>query len=77
MERKYFDYDQNHPERMEDEMFLGNFDAKGFDSVGWQPKRKGTKAYMANNITVFPYQKEHGIFPAFVKKWEVEKAGSI
>lgn len=78
--KKDFNRD-SHPERQEDEVFIGNFFKEpedslhligrrrsGFNSVGWKTKRKGNKGYDRNG-NYLP-----GSYPVFVKQSEIEEA---
>ena len=52
-------------ERQKGEFFLGNFTAEGYREVGWETKRRGD------------FHKEHGVYPVFVQKKELQNAGII
>lgn len=58
---------KNHPELREGEVFLTN--ALSLSGIGWKTKRSG---YVAYDIYGKPI---HGMFPVFVQRKELEKAG--
>ncbi len=64
-----------HPERMEDEIYLGNFSEKYFPNLGWETKRFGEVAYSAKRE---PLKKNpRKLRPVFVKKSEVIETGFV
>lgn len=62
----------DHPERRDDEIYLGNFDYEGYLKIGWESKRMGTKSYLTNGKPL-PCQEMHGMFPVFVKNKKILK----
>ena len=75
--REVSDFRKDHPERMDDEVYFGNFDEEdcgdgtgrtGWECVGWKTKRKGQVAY---NVRGVPYLGAAPIFPVFVKQSEI------
>ena len=62
-------------ERQKGEFFLGNFTEKGYRGVGGE-KRKG-KVPLTADGGPYPFYKEHGVFPVFVQKKELQNAGVI
>ncbi len=76
---------QNHPEKLHDEVFLGNSSdipfgvgdrsISSFDSIGWKTKRKGNVAIGKNGEPLD--NRWPNVFPVFVKRTEVEKAGQL
>ena len=63
-----------HPERLPDELFLGNFSnyGKGLGAeIGWISKRKGQRAYDMNGRNVT----NQNLTPFFVKRKELEDNG--
>jgi hypothetical protein len=60
----------NHPEMMEGEMLLGNFDSEDqrhYLLIGWESKRKGINAYTVHGVPI------SGMVPVFVSKDEYEE----
>ncbi|TAK96425.1 hypothetical protein EPO05_01820 [Patescibacteria group bacterium] len=67
--RKFKSFNDNHPEKLEDETFFGNQTEEEFGSLLWKTKRMGNTAYDDNGIIPEgPLRK----FPVFVKKSEYE-----
>lgn len=74
------DFNKNHPERLEDEVFITNADddpgfeqrRSSYDAVGWQTKRKGIVSYDINGKPLG--QRWSGSFPVFAKIAEIEKS---
>lgn len=74
------DFNKNHPERLDDEVFITNTDdysgfegrRSSYDAVGWETKRKGIVAYDINGKPLG--QRWSGSFPVFAKKAEIEKS---
>ncbi|MEY4440808.1 MAG: hypothetical protein RLY49_434 [Candidatus Parcubacteria bacterium] len=68
------DFNRNHPERHEDEVFIGNFfDEDGesaFEQIGWQTKRRGLNTYTKDRKLIFI----DGTYPVFVKKSEIQNS---
>ena len=61
---------QNHPERKQDEVFLGNVTNEHFTvNVDWQTKRLGVQCFNFKDEPI----KTDWVFPLFVKISEVEK----
>jgi len=60
--------DQNHPERLRDEVFLINIrgDSNQLRQISWRTKRRGIIAYDTNDMRI----ENH--FPVFIKKQEIE-----
>lgn len=69
-------FDRDHPERMADEVFLGNFTPDQWEDVGWRTKRKGINSYTIGG-SPFPFQERYGVFPGFVKRQELVANGVI
>lgn len=75
---------QDHPECSIDEAFWGNHFMGGrLDQSGgveayhrliWQTKRLGCKAFFANGEP-YTFQKQHNIYPVFIKIIELESSG--
>lgn len=74
------DFNKNHPERLDDEVFITNSDDEfdfeenrsSYDAVGWKTKRRGEVAY---DIYGKPLgQRWRGSFPVFAKIAEIEKS---
>lgn len=60
-------FNNNHPERREDEVFFTNTDEIGFRGLGWETKRAGTQAYTRIGTP------SNGFFPVFVKQSEISE----
>lgn len=65
-----------HPEKREDEFYLGNFTREEFSSVGYKTKRAGFVGYDSSGNPIPPPEsildmEDYG-FPGFVKKDEVK-----
>ncbi len=65
-------FDSNHPERLPDEVFIGNADDSkhpddsSFQFIGWKTKRKGEIAYNTEGKPIL------GKFPVFAKIEEIK-----
>jgi hypothetical protein len=79
MEKK--DFNKNHPERLDDEVFITNADDEfdfseenksSYDHVGWKTKRRGNIAFDINGKPLG--QRWSGSFPVFAKIAEIEKS---
>ena len=77
------DFNKNHPEREDDEVFITNADDEldlldfedkksGYGHVGWKTKRKGTVAYDTKGLPLG--NRWPGAFPVFVKQAEIKEA---
>lgn len=66
----------DHPECLEDEVFLGNFTPEQARNISWTTKRYGIRAYCVDGSD-FPYQHHHGVLPYFVKRSELAAAGVL
>lgn len=62
-----------HPEQQAGEIYLGNFTPGDLLRVGWKTTRTGEKAYCRDG-TPYPFQKQHGVRPAFIRRDEIEQA---
>jgi hypothetical protein len=60
---------KNHNERQDDELFLTNTTYDDYYQIGWKTKRQGDIAYDVDGEEV------KGLFPVFIKKFEVEAEG--
>jgi hypothetical protein len=66
---------RNHPELREGEVLLGNFDSSGYQDISrWKTKRKGVTPYDIDGKQVY-VDPDSELFPVFVKRQELEKAG--
>lgn len=72
------DFNRDHPERLDDEVYLGNFsdapnedlDGKsGWESIGWETKRRGKIAYDIYGKLLKGWD---GYFPVFAKQSEIK-----
>lgn len=63
------DFNYNHPEEGENEVFVTNAWEDDYYHIGWSTKRKGKQAY-----DIYGNPLKSG-FPVFVKKSELEAAG--
>jgi len=72
------DFNKNHPERLDDEVFVANADDEinpqrgitSYRAIGWTTKRRGGIAYNANGK---PFRGNgHKSFPVFVKQREIK-----
>lgn len=69
------DFNKNHPERLDDEVFITNADdeinfPKGkssYQAIGWRTKRRGNVPYDINGKPL----KDGRSFPVFVKQEEI------
>ena len=62
--------DQNHPERREGEIFLGNVGEDTFLTCVWQTKRRGNTAYDTDGKPL-----QHGLlWPMFIRQSEWDAA---
>ena len=77
------DADKNHPEMLPDEVFLrnaadyhnpywGDNRRSSWEAIGWRTKRKGMVAY---DIDGKPLDPINCLFPVFVKREELIRAG--
>ena len=64
------DFKKDHPERQDDEVFLGNFDNDGIVVIGWKTTRKGSISYYTNGKPIGKGWPDS--FPVFVKISEIE-----
>lgn len=64
---------QAHPERMDDEFFLGNMTDVAFKNSKWKTKRRGYVAYDSSGMNITSL----GLFPAFVKQEDVSANGDV
>lgn len=60
-----------HPEIHADEIWIGNIYRGDFVKIGWETKRLGTTAYLADGR---PIPKSQGFGPVFVGRKEIEGA---
>ena len=58
---------REHPEKEDDEVFIGNFCSGDLRRIGWKTKRIGDVAYSASGDIVANY------YPVFVKREEYLK----
>ncbi|USN95096.1 MAG: hypothetical protein H6791_01570 [Candidatus Nomurabacteria bacterium] len=73
-------FNKNHPERLDDEVFITNatdkFDFEehrsSYDAVGWKTKRRGDVSYDIDGKPLG--QRWPGSFPVFAKIAEIEKS---
>ena len=64
-------FTQDHPECAIDEIYLGNVEKAEFQT-DYQTYRFGSMAYCVDGSPM-PFNKEHGVFPLFVKLVEYQK----
>ena len=66
---------QNHPERLEDEVFIGNFLKSDFENVvGYRTKVLGkTALYPETGKPRYQPDLNNKSYPVFVKKWEYDE----
>jgi len=70
-------HNKDHLERKENEVFVGNTNAHGFENIGWTEKRAGEKAFYeeigekGNGIVGGVPYKNPDYFPVFVLTEEV------
>lgn len=69
-------FDHDHPERLSNEVYLGNFTPDDWKDVGWKTKRKGIKSYTIDG-SPYPFQVRYGVFPGFVQRQELVANGVI
>lgn len=73
-------FNRNHPERLDDEVFITNADdefdflegTSSYMAVGWMTKRRGDVSYDIHGNTLG--SKWTGSFPVFAKKEEIRMA---
>lgn len=66
-------FNRNHPETREGEVFITNTDHSDYNHIGWTTKRAGDVAY---DIYGKPIGRGWpGSFPVFAQKSELEEAG--
>ena len=63
-------FSRNHPEKIKDEVFIGNFNDRGFSIIKHLSKRKGKIAYDKNGNRL---NDEH--FPVFISREDARKVG--
>ncbi|MCB9809271.1 hypothetical protein H6776_02620 [Candidatus Nomurabacteria bacterium] len=61
-------FNKSHPERKDDEVFVGNANEYGFQNIGWETKRKGKQAYYSTG-DMYP---DKSYFPVFASASEIE-----
>jgi hypothetical protein len=66
-------FNENHPERRPDEVFLTNARDWEWDSIPFLSKRRGNVAHRRDGSTIPPSE---GAFPVFVKQKEYEEKGT-
>lgn len=64
-------YKEDHPERQPDEIYMGNWSNAGYYRMGWETKRRGVTPYNIHGAVI--YAPPNLVFPAFIKKTEVER----
>jgi hypothetical protein len=67
----------DHPERKEDEFYLGNYMEDIFyNAISWQTKRFGIQPYynLEGGVLGEKIKSSQGLKPVFIKKIEVKKA---
>lgn len=64
---KKTDFNDNHPELREDEMFVGNVLMSSYEDSGWESKRLGKIAYTASGVII---EEEPNMYPLFKSKNE-------
>jgi|GEM_PF-2507220 len=62
------DFNRNHPERKDDEVFITNSDSEDFSDIGWKTKRYGVDAYDIHGKRFSEYPRT---FPVFAKISEI------
>lgn len=65
----------NHPEQLEDEIFIGNDDDDDYERVSWRTKRQGQVSYALDG-SIHPHSPggwKPTIRPIFIKRAEVEQ----
>lgn len=65
------DFKKDHPDRMGDEVYLGNFDESEYADIGWRTKRKGLVSYDTQGVRLGTHWNKR--FPVFAKQDEIRE----
>lgn len=65
------DFEKDHPERKEDEVYITNTDEEDYHDIGWKTKRHGIDAYDLSGKKFGEFPR---VFPVFVKISEIKQS---
>lgn len=65
---KKTDFNDNHPELREDEMFVSNVLISSYENSGWKSKRLGKIPYTSSGVIII--EGKYNLFPLFRNKNE-------
>lgn len=75
MKTKRYNFNENHPEEKEHEVFMGNFTIRDSKKILYPSKRLGKTSYSRTGEVVIVEKGKHKLYPVFVKIHDINLMG--